>query len=191
MKWVSHQAMAGAVWFSLSLPPEILPPLLVGAVLPDMIDHAYAGAGRNRQARFNKVHRKASHFWGFYLVGIFVSWVMVLYPEIWNDIAKNIFSSDLIGSSAFRVIRNYGTESLLALFVGGLIHILGDMLTVSGVPLYPTFGWKRKITLNLFSTGSKKEYIFTAILIALTFGFGTSEGQKFIKTFLRELPNLL
>ncbi|AFY71955.1 Protein of unknown function DUF457, transmembrane (plasmid) [Thalassoporum mexicanum PCC 7367] len=47
------------------------------------------------------------------------------------------------------------------LCIGYLSHILGDLLTPPGVPLlYP---WKRKYTLNAFTTGDIKEKIAVGI----------------------------
>jgi inner membrane protein len=52
--------------------------------------------------------------------------------------------------------------AIAPLCVGYLSHILGDLLTSSGVPLF--YPHKRKYTLNAFTTGDIKEKIAVGLL---------------------------
>lgn len=55
--------------------------------------------------------------------------------------------------------------SLMWLGIGAMTHLAADALTPMGVPLLP-FSKKKMFSLNLFSTGSFGELIFSVTLVA-------------------------
>jgi inner membrane protein len=67
------------------------------------------------------------------------------------------------------IMHKYGyqTEYVAAIVVGYLSHLLGDMMTNSGVPLlWPV---KLKMAIPLFSTGGFVEWLVRIALMALLF----------------------
>lgn len=149
MKWITHQtgAVFGALALSLPL-PGILAAWL-GAITPDLIDQRISAVGctrKKRQKIFNKLHRGASHWFGWWL-GLFLLACALPWPVLARDI-------------------------LIGLFAGILSHIMLDLLTPRGVPLLP-FTQKFRVALPICSTGALTEYLFlTAMLIIGAFLYG-------------------
>lgn len=169
MKWTSHQATALSAWHAFGMKAELLPFILAGAVLPDMIDHIYAGKGINKQKRFNKVHRKASHFWLFYVVIFFLGGLFEFYPEIGEEFISLLQELGILAKNIGAYSKELGVSAIKALSLGAIIHILGDMLTIQGVPYIPSHNWNKRIALKLFATGSMKEYLFVAGLVIFVY----------------------
>ncbi|MEG2171738.1 MAG: metal-dependent hydrolase [Desulfovibrionaceae bacterium] len=147
MKWFTHQTVAVAAAIALHIPPVGIAAVLVGAILPDMIDHKIAGRGPNRQKIFNKIHRGASHWFGWYVALLLCGLILNLAPR--------------------------ETDIVLGLAFGALMHIALDLLTPAGVPLVPPLPFlaghkgKGRISLNMCSTGSIQEYIFLVASVGL------------------------
>lgn len=141
---------------ALQLSPLGLGAAIAGSILPDVIDQKRAALGASPQARqriFNRTHRGASHWFGWWL-------------------ALFILCS---------TIRQTPLRELCAgLALGGVSHVILDMLTSRGVPLTP-FSHRGNITLKFCATGSPMEYavlgLFTIMILALlTWRYGESFG---------------
>jgi len=166
MKWITHQTVAIGTGISLNFTPEIVGSMAFGAILPDIIDMQIAGKGPFQRKIFNKIHRGFSHWFGWYFIIISFS---LLYP-----------------------LANYEKFLLMGCALGALTHIFLDMLTPSGIPLTPSIKANKKknarISLNLCSTGSFKEYIFLLCAIAL---FWLISGDKILSAFEKVLKNIV
>lgn len=131
MKWVTHQAMAVMGSFALGLPLTGMAAAWAGSVLPDILDQREAGKALFfRQRKFNKVHRRASHWFGWWLI----LWLFPLH--------------ELMGPLPAALINGFG--------FGAFTHCLLDMCTTHGTPLVP-FAEKR-FSLKICSTGGIGEY---------------------------------
>ncbi len=140
MRWVTHQvgALAAGLW--LGLPASGLAAAWLGGIFPDVMDQKAAGLFRNRQKGFNRVHRGFSHWPGLWLAGFFAT--LCFLPEQMNFALRPV---------------------LTGFFIGGLSHVVLDMLTVQGIPLRP-FSRKNRLSLNLCKTGGIGEYVFLATM---------------------------
>lgn len=141
MKWVTHQtgAILGAI--ALNAPPAALVMAIPGAILPDMLDLKMAGLGRGKAGKqkvFNKVHRGSSHWFGWWL-GLLLLVLSIPLPPLLQD-------------------------ALAGLALGGFCHVLMDMLTPRGIPVFP-FSRLQNVSTPICSTGTRGEYIFLACLI--------------------------
>ena len=154
MKWLTHQVAAvGAAWI-LDLPPAALAGTFVGSTIPDVLDQRLAGLFPDRQKAFNRIHRGATHWFGWWAALLFLG---LMPPAFLHDIPfLNFF--------------------LMGLGFGGLAHVALDMLTVYGIPLVP---WSRKlkISFGLCRTGGPGEYLFLAVLLLL---FGVIERDNLL-----------
>ena len=147
MRWVTHQvgALAARLW--LNLPCAGLAAAWFGGILPDIMDQKLAGCFKDRQTGFNRVHRGFTHWPGLWLAGFFAT--LCFLPPQMTVLARPL---------------------LIGLFVGGLSHVVLDMLTVQGVPLRP-FSRKNRISLKLCKTGGIGEYAFLATMLVLSWFF--------------------
>lgn len=149
MKWITHQTGAIVLGLALQLPAAGIAAASAGAILPDLADQkiaALAPGRRQRQKIFNKIHRGATHWFGWWL-GLFLA---VLYFPL------QPLASEIAAGLAF----------------GGLSHVALDMLTPHGVPLLP-FARNRRVAIAMCGTGSAGEYVFLLLLLgAGLFFFG-------------------
>ncbi len=133
MRWPTHHVfgLGAAVFFQLK--PLGLALAFMGAVLPDLVDQFLAsfGPSATRKKRFAAIHRGLSH-----------------WPGIW-----------LLPFLAEKYCPPWFFESLCALVLGALTHLLLDALTPKGIPLLPIFSHPR-LALPLCRTGSVQELIF-------------------------------
>lgn len=149
MKWLTHQSAAVAAALALQLPAAGIAAACVGAVLPDVLDQRLAGLARSKRARqraFNRIHRGATHWFGWWLALFLAGMMLPLSP--------------------------LERAALMGLGFGGVSHVILDMLTPQGVPLHP-FSRKGRFSLKLCATGSLGEYCFlAAIAVAAWFFLG-------------------
>lgn len=138
MKWITHQTAAVGLALVWHLPPAGVLASCLGAVLPDMLDQRAARMTRNPQRTFNRIHRGATHWFGW--------WLAIFLLAAWLPVPPHV------------------RAAVLGLGFGGLSHVLLDMLTPGGVPLQP-FSRKRRFSLRLCSTGSIGEYVFLAAML--------------------------
>ncbi len=141
MKWVTHQTGALIAAMALELPLPCIAAACAGAIAPDLVDQKISGLAqgkRKRQKAFNKIHRGASHWFGWWLA-FFMAALLLPLPAFANSICAGI---------AF----------------GGLSHVMLDMLTPRGVPLLPVATGFR-LSLRICSTGRWSEYVFLGAMI--------------------------
>lgn len=142
MRWVTHQVAAAGAAILLHLPPAGLAAALAGAILPDVFDQKLAGLFRNRQTAFNRLHRGFTHWPGLWLALLLVS--VTLVPHTLGKMLQPV---------------------LFGIALGGLSHVILDMLTPQGIPLSP-FSRKNRFSLNLCRTGGLGEYAFLIVMLA-------------------------
>lgn len=131
--------MALMASFTMGFPLAGMAAAWAGSVIPDVLDQRAASRAFFRQKKFNKVHRRTSHWFGWWLA----LWIWSLTGQL------GPLPDALIGGLGF----------------GALTHTLLDMCTTHGVPLLP-FGAQR-VSLKVCSTGSLGEYaiLITSIVV--------------------------
>lgn len=167
MKWITHEAVAVGLACLAGVPPVGLAGVLLGSVLPDMLDMGLARLLIFRQTAFNRIHRGATHWFGWWLPPLVVA---LLQYKGFSQIPADVLF-------------------VLGVLFGCLIHVLLDMCTTMGVPVAP---WTRKhmISLKLCSTGGLREYLFLAAFVVL-FGFLAHDDlMKLVAEAKRHMPKL-
>lgn len=139
MKWTTHQISAvGAAWAAGAGLP-LLAGVFVGAILPDRLDQALASLYRDKQRGWGKVHRGPTHWFGWWLLlGL-----------------AGLYAAPPVPPPVMAVLAGIG--------MGGLSHVILDLLTPKGVPLWP-FSRKGRLSLGLVKTGGFSEYLFLALV---------------------------
>ena len=137
MKWVTHQAGALAAAFLCKAGPLVSAAMVLGAVLPDLIEQCLS---RGNRRLFLAIHRGFFHWFGLYAAGLLAAVCLPLPPREQAAVA--------------------------GLMLGALSHIALDALNPGGVPLLPLRD-RPRLRLPLLSTGSLREWIFLAGLLAL------------------------
>ena len=142
MKWITHEAVAIGSAFLLGMPLPALAGVAIGSVLPDMIDQGVARALFFRKLAFRKIHRGATHWFGWWMAALVIG---LAQPD------QSRLTSFLTGAA-----------------YGSLVHVVLDLLTVGGVPLVP---WSRRpmLSFGLCKTGSIREYVFLAAVVVVFF----------------------
>lgn len=143
MKWITHQtgAVLGAAVLGMSIPAVALS--LAGAIFPDLLDQKGSSlvstSRKARQKVFNRVHRGASHWFGWYAA-------LFVFISAWP---LPVFARDCAAGFA----------------LGALSHVILDMLTPQGIPLTP-FSRKGKLAAPICVTGHWSEYAFLMLMIS-------------------------
>ncbi|MCL2123484.1 MAG: metal-dependent hydrolase [Desulfovibrionaceae bacterium] len=137
MKWVTHQAGALAAALCCKAEPLVSAGMVLGAVLPDLIEQ---GISRRNTRLFAAIHRGFFHWFGLYAAGLLAAICLPLAPR--------------------------ETAAATGLMLGALSHIALDALNPSGVPVLPLCD-RPRLKLPLVSTGSLREWVFLAGLLAL------------------------
>ena len=159
MKWFTHKAVAVAGALAAGAHPAALFAVMIGSVLPDMVDTAMA---RGDKKVWRRIHRQTSHWFGWYLVIIILGFLIPTQ------------------------VSGIGNDLLVWVGIGGLIHVLLDALTPMRVPLYP-FGGSKRFGINLVSTGTWRETIFLFVAlgaIALQFDQARAVFEEAVRTIL-------
>ena len=159
MKWITHQTAGVGAALALHLPLEGGVAACLGAILPDKLDQAIAKRSRNPQRTFNQIHRGTTHWFGW--------WVAIL----------------LVACS--HLVPPHWQPALLGIGLGGISHVVLDMLTPSGIPLHP-FSRKNKLSFKVCSTGSVGEYVFLGVMLVLL-GFLLGPEMKELIRHVRQL----
>lgn len=160
MKWVTHQAGALAAALLCKAEPLVSAAMVLGAVLPDAIEQ---GVSRGNRRLFLAIHRGVFHWFGLYAAGLLAAACLPLSP--------------------------HAQAAAAGLMIGALSHIALDALNPSGVPLLPLRD-RPRCSLPLVSTGSLKEWIFLAGLLALIALGGYRLDERWFRklaTFLHSL----
>jgi membrane-bound metal-dependent hydrolase YbcI (DUF457 family) len=149
MTWKSHTAVTAGITYAITLDPIFAAAASVGAVLPDRIEFILPWLK----------HRGNSHALALWVV-------LVALIALANGLSSQF------GPSAEEI--NQITYYAFAVAIGGILHILEDMCSVSGIPLLPTFitpGQKPPtLKVPLYKTGTISEYIVAGILISVSAG---------------------
>ncbi len=158
----------------MSIPAQyslvVIPLSYIGSTFPDAIDFMGSRSimGGINQYKWNKLHRKSSHFWLLHII--------ILFPILFM-IDRNFFELD-------SNLNLYVFFSLTGFIIGILSHIFADSLTISGVPL---FSLNSKISFNLIKTKGFSELIFTFVISL----FCVYMGYNYIEPFKEELIKLV
>jgi membrane-bound metal-dependent hydrolase YbcI (DUF457 family) len=149
MTWKSHTAVTAAITYAVTLDPVFAGVASLGAVLPDRIEFILPWLK----------HRGNSHS--------LVLWVVLIGLITLTHAFSYLFGVDALAVSQ---ITYYG----YAVAIGGVLHILEDMCSVSGVPLFPTFlsptQSPQTLKIPLYKTGTISEYIVAGALLAVSAG---------------------
>jgi len=143
LKWRNHSLMAGSIALLMDLyPAEII--FCVAAVnFPDQMEMI----GKHRIIG----HRTWTHEVLLWLVPFLL---FLGFPHIWPVIPR-VLSIPVTPS-----LRKFLTIRTAMLFLPGLLHLAGDVLTPRGVKLAG-----QKVALGLFRTGGPMEYVVTALFV--------------------------
>ncbi len=170
MKWITHQSVAVGPALILDWPSTAVAGVALGAILPDMIDMAISRMTPNPQKTFKAIHRGFTHWFGWY-VALLIFWgLLYVYPRSMGALHLPLKQVYFLGGVA----------------LGGLFHILLDMCTPSGVPLFP-FSQQKRFSLKLFSTGSAQEYVFLALVLALLAALGVDDFSSILRQVQRHI----
>lgn len=159
MKWFTHKAVAVAGALAVGAHVGALVAVLVGSVLPDMIDTAVAHGNKRI---WRRIHRQTSHWFGWYILLILLG-LMLPLQEMTADFLRMVNVS-FPGISRRALSEALSNDLLVWLGIGGLVHVLLDALTPMRVPLFP-FGGSRRFGISLVSTGSWQEYAFLILAV--------------------------
>lgn len=120
--------------------------------------------------------------------GLVLSIVGVLVPgkQVFEYWPINLGISVLAGAGmVLAPVPVLGQYLWLAMAVGTLTHILGDMLTVSGCPLWYPWSSRRDRFFRLRAGGKFEPALILLFLVVagltITYGYG-AEGQEFLET---------
>lgn len=182
MKWFTHKAVAVAGALAAGAHAGALVAVLVGSVLPDMVDTAIAHGDKKV---WRRIHRQTSHWFGWYVLLILLGFTLPL-QEVTADLlrATNI-SFPGVSHSALSGAGELGNDLIVWVGIGGLVHVLLDALTPMRVPVYP-FGGSKRFGISLVSTGTWQEYAFLVVALgAIAVQFEKARGV--LAAVLREL----
>lgn len=161
MKWFTHKAVAVAGALAAGAHPGALVAVMVGSVLPDMVDTAMA---RGDQKVWRRIHRQTSHWFGWYPIIIILGFTFPTQRIVLDLLRATHISFPGVSPSALAQVSGIGNDLIVWVGIGGLIHILLDALTPMRVPLYP-FGGKKRFGINLVSTGTWRETVFLFVAL--------------------------
>ena len=152
MKWITHQTAGVGAALALHLPLEGVVAACLGAILPDKLDQAIAKRSRNPQRTFNQIHRGTTHWFGW--------WVAIL----------------LVACS--HLVPPHWQPALLGIGLGGISHVVLDMLTPSGIPLHP-FSRKNKLSFKVCSTGNEATGVAVSSMKMSKYAPSQTSGQVY------------
>ncbi len=187
MKWFTHKAVAVAGALAAGAHPAALFAVMIGSVLPDMVDTAMA---RGDKKVWRRIHRQTSHWFGWYLVIIILGFLIPTQRIVLDLLRATHITFPGVSPSALAQVSGIGNDLLVWVGIGGLIHVLLDALTPMRVPLYP-FGGSKRFGINLVSTGTWRETIFLFVAlgaIALQFDQARAVFEEAVRTILKSNP---
>ena len=185
MKWFTHKAVAVAGALAAGAHPAALFAVMIGSVLPDMVDTAMA---RGDKKVWRRIHRQTSHWFGWYLVIIILGFLIPTQRIVLDLLRATHITFPGVSPSALAQVSGIGNDLLVWVGIGGLIHVLLDALTPMRVPLYP-FGGSKRFGINLVSTGTWRETIFLFVAlgaIALQFDQARAVFEEAVRTILEK-----
>lgn len=150
MKWRNHAVMAASIAFMMGLYPVEILYCASFAALPDQLEVVWG-------VRIF-AHRTWTHEVLVWLVPLLV---LLACPLVLPGIPRVLVPPLEGGLQGWLTIRTW------VLFLPGLLHLAGDVLTPQGIRVAT-----RKVALGLFRTGSAMEYVATGVLAAAAFFYG-------------------
>ncbi len=128
----SHIAANGVILFSLSADPVLAASSIICARLPDQAER-------------------------------FMPWVRhrTLTHHLYFWASMTAFSAFFPWGNIFAQAEPWVFSGITGVFLGGTLHVLMDMFSKSGVPLFPGKVWGARV----YTTGSYSEYLFLAGLM--------------------------
>ena len=133
MKWFTNKAVAVAGALAAGAHPAALFAVMIGSVLPDMVDTAMA---RGDKKVWRRIHRQTSHWFGWYLVIIILGFLIPTQRIVLDLLRATHITFPCVSPSALAQVSGIGNDLLVWVGIGGLIHVLLDALTPMRVPLY-------------------------------------------------------
>jgi inner membrane protein len=136
----------------------IMTGLVIGSLLPD-IDHPQSLISQQIPLVGKVISRLTRHRGLFHsILGVVIlfglsAWLSIL-------IAGGLTS---LGIQQADTATRYISAGLM---IGYILHIVADMLTISGVKLF--YPWKRNIRIPLFKTGGFREWVLGLVLIVVS-----------------------
>lgn len=163
MKWRNHMLVAGSIAAILGFSPAEIAYCAACSNLPDQLERI----GKHQIIK----HRTLTHDILFWLVPLVALEVLSRSPGL----VSSIFSLSLgTPDGSHFAIRSF------VLFLPGLLHLAGDIMTPKGVRVAG-----RSISLRLFPTGHPLEYIVAGffVILAVIFKSGgdISSALHFLK----------
>lgn len=134
--WVANPySKLGNLWVDLGL---FYIGMLVGSSAPDWLEMS-----RKEQGKWVRAipHRTLTHWLPLWLGALWLVW-----------------AEQIIGFWMFELL-------IVGFLLSGILHILVDACSLSGVPLWTPFG-KTRLKLGIYRTGGTSEMVFGMILVA-------------------------
>ena len=156
MKWFTHKAVAVAGALAAGAHMGEMVAVLVGSVLPDLIDTTVAHGNKKI---WRRIHRQTSHWFGWYILLILLGAAFHLQDINIELLHTANITFPGISRDTLRTISAYGNTLIIWIGVGALIHVLLDALTPMRVPIFP-FNGRRRFGISLISTGTWQECVF-------------------------------
>ena len=182
MKWFTHKAVAVAGALAAGAHMGELVAVLVGSVLPDLIDTTVAHGNKKI---WRRIHRQTSHWFGWYLLLIALGCAFPLEHMVIEILRATNISFPGISRSMLAEAGTYGNTLVIWIGVGGLIHVLLDALTPMRVPVFP-FSGRKRFGISLVSTGTWQEYVFLVAAVgAIALQF--DKARDILEAVLREV----
>ena len=120
MKWFTHKAVAVAGALAAGAHPAALFAVMIGSVLPDMVDTAMA---RGDKKVWRRIHRQTSHWFGWYLVIIILGFLIPTQRIVLDLLRATHITFPGVSPSALAQVSGIGNDLLVWVGIGGLIHV--------------------------------------------------------------------
>lgn len=133
--WLTHKITAAATAYACGCNLIESTIIMFGAILPDLLEYKLS---RNNYYVWNMIHRRFTHYWLIYILLI----ILTLY-----------------------VSNNYYSKLICFIWLGALVHIFQDSLTMGGVPLINPF--KPHFRFGLFYVGTFKEVRYSFVYVCV------------------------
>ena len=116
MKWFTHKAVAVAGALAAGAHPAALFAVMIGSVLPDMVDTAMA---RGDKKVWRRIHRQTSHWFGWYLVIIILGFLIPTQRIVLDLLRATHITFPGVSPSALAQVSGIGNDLLVWVGIGG------------------------------------------------------------------------
>ena len=107
MKWFTHKAVAVAGALAAGAHPAALFAVMIGSVLPDMVDTAMA---RGDKKVWRRIHRQTSHWFGWYLVIIILGFLIPTQRIVLDLLRATHITFPGVSPSALAQVSGIGND---------------------------------------------------------------------------------